>query len=193
MKIAIAQTKGGCGKTTTATYLALAAAQQGKKVEVWDADSQGSVSDWSIEAEELGEPLPFKVSAVNAATIKRPSHADFVFIDTPPGDPAIIQAAIDAADIVIIPTNAAPMDVRRAWETLTVSEHRPTAVIIVAAELNTTLLRDTKEAFESEGVFVFKSVIPKRQQIKKAFGSHPDKLHGYDDVFAELLESNNVG
>ncbi|MGJ4094123.1 AAA family ATPase [Corynebacterium sp. 22_2729] len=191
MKIAIAQTKGGCGKTTTAAYLALAAAQRGYRVEAWDADSQGSLSDWSMAADEVGETLPFQVLPANAATIRKPSHADFVFIDTPPGDPAVIQAAIDASDLVIVPTNAAPMDVQRVWQTLEASDHKRTAVLVVAAELNTTLLRDTIDALSSEGVFVCKSVIPKRQQIRKAFGSRPEKLHGYDDVLSELLEATN--
>lgn len=189
MKIAIAQTKGGCGKTTSAVFLALAAVRQGYSVEVWDADPQGSLSDWSLTASEGGDQLPFKTVAVNKATMKQNSSADYVVIDTPPGHADLIQAAVDAADVVIVPTQASPLDVQRAWTTLEVCDHRPAAVLIVAADLNTNLLRDTRTAFEEADVFVFQSVIPKRQQIRRDFGAIPENLHGYDDIFTELLEA----
>lgn len=189
MKIAITQTKGGCGKTTTAAFLAVAASRMGHSVEVWDADPQGSLSDWGITAQEDGDQLPFDVLAVNKATMKKKSSADYVFIDTPPGNADLIQAAIDTADVVIVPTQASPLDVQRAWTTLEVCDHRPAAVLIVSADLNTNLLRDTRQAFAESDVFVFRTAVPKRQDIRRSFGSTPDNLHGYNDVFTELLEA----
>lgn len=189
MKLAIVQTKGGTGKTTSALYLALAAVKLGKSVEVLDADSQGSASDWAIDAEESGTPLPFAVNPANAVTFRKKSTTDFTIIDTPPGDSELVQAAIDAADVVIIPTNAAPMDIRRAWATLSGSRHRPTAVLVANAELASRLLRDTREVLAEENVFVFPTTIPKRLEIRAAFGTCPTHLHGYDDVLNELLEA----
>ena len=38
--------KGGCGKTTLTTCLAVAAQQSGKRVVILDTDPQGTASEW---------------------------------------------------------------------------------------------------------------------------------------------------
>ena len=47
MIVAIAGTKGGSGKTTTAVCLALEALEQGRDVLVLDLDPQGTAADWA--------------------------------------------------------------------------------------------------------------------------------------------------
>ena len=46
-RILIASSKGGCGKTTLATNLAVALARQGRRVWLIDADTQGSSAQWA--------------------------------------------------------------------------------------------------------------------------------------------------
>src|SRR5919109_5482313 len=44
--VAFVTQKGGCGKTTLALCLAVAAQQAGKQVVILDTDSQGSAAQW---------------------------------------------------------------------------------------------------------------------------------------------------
>ena len=81
------------------------------------------------------------------------------------------------------------MDLRRTWSTLSGTAHKPTAVLVANAELASNLLRDTREVLAEEDVFVFKTTIPKRLEIRSTFGTRPTKLHGYDYVLNELLEA----
>lgn len=86
--ISIVHTKGGVGKTTSAIYLAAAAARQGLRVVVLDADPQGSALLWAQAAAAAGEPMPFTVLAADMRMITAPPTADLVLIDTPPAIPS---------------------------------------------------------------------------------------------------------
>jgi chromosome partitioning protein len=106
--IAIAQGKGGVGKTTLATSLAVAAEAQGERVLLLDLDPQGSSLLWSqtrgpskpptvidVAPEKLGEVI----SA--AATL----NATLILIDTPSRVDALIAAAVRVSDMVVLPAN----------------------------------------------------------------------------------------
>lgn len=188
MKLAVVNTKGGVGKTTTAVYLAIAAHESGRSVELLDTDPQGSATSWAELAAEGGAPLPFPVSPANKVTVGRASTFDLTLIDTPPGAADIIQSAIDVSDVVLVPTTPSGLDLQRVWPTLEAAAHKPAGVVLTSVELGTKLLSLTKEALESEGVFIFNSTIGKRQAIRQAFGSQPSNLYGYRDLIEEIIE-----
>lgn len=84
--IAMANMKGGVGKTTSTICTAIALNKLGRKVEVRDIDPQGSATLWAAKAIAAGEPLPFDVRVANRFTVTMPpSDPDtWVLIDTPP-------------------------------------------------------------------------------------------------------------
>ena len=191
MRISICNVKGGTGKTTSAIMLAAAAHAAGYSTRVLDADPQGSASDWAALAEDSGRPLDFDVIAVNARSLSRTTGApvDFEFVDCPPGMPSVINAAINTADAVIVPTCPSGIEVARMWETLDLADHRPVGVLLTSVQLGTRTLRDTQEALSDQQIAVFTNVIPQRQQIKTAWGTNPSwPWHGYDGVIDELKE-----
>lgn len=191
MKAAIINTKGGVSKTTTAVYLATALAAHARVLAL-DADQQGSLTEWHMDAADTATPLPFDVQPTNAMQLRRGSLGagyDHVIIDTPPGHGEILQAAEAAADLVIIPTKPGPLDVRRAWATLDAVRDTPAVVLLTDVERDTYLARESLEAFEADDTAVIlDATIPHRQAIKKSAGERPRDLHGYGAVAAEILD-----
>ena len=185
--LSVVHTKGGVAKTTSAVYLATAAVRRGLSVIVLDADPQGSALLWADAAERAGDPLPFPVVTADATTMVNPPDADLVIIDTPPGYPALIDAAIDAASVVLVPTGASPLDLLRARPTPPVTPHRPTAVLLTQVMLGSKLATEARAALEDEGVAVIGTPILRREHVRQAFASVPRDLVGYDDVLGELL------
>ncbi len=110
--ITLSSTKGGTGKTTITSALAVKAASEGARVALIDTDPQMSLSRWH---ELRGFPLNPKVVEVDAAreamALLISQKWDFVFIDTPPAFLDKIANTISIADFVLIPTKPSAVDI----------------------------------------------------------------------------------
>jgi len=137
--INVAQQKGGAGKTTVATHLAVAWAQKrGRSVAVLDVDPQGSLTVW-YEAREhfLGADktgLTFRkargIRAMAEAKELAKDH-DLVVVDMPPHGTTSANAAIRAADLIVAPVQPTPLDFWATLPTLEVAEAEKKPVILV--------------------------------------------------------------
>lgn len=195
MILSLVHTKGGVGKTTTSVFVACAAAAAGRDVMLLDADPQGSASSWADRAAHRGTPLPFRVVHAAAADLTDAAargSAELVVVDTPPGTAAVIDAAIDAADLVVIPSGAAPADIDRVWPTLDLTTHRATAILLTGVDLRTALATGVPEHLAAEGAPVLRTVVRRRQAITEAFGTLPSRLWDYADVYAELMAATQA-
>jgi len=188
--LSLVHTKGGVAKTTSSLFLAAAADQRDMSVAVIDADPQGSASEWAHDAAAGGSALPFPVwTWAGAATHLATGGPMLTVVDTPPGTAHVIQEAIEVADLVVVPSGASPLDVRRVWPTLQITAHRPTAVLLTAVDMRTRLADEVRALLEDEGVPVVKTPILRREAIRRAYGTTPTYLYGYDDVLSELWEA----
>ena len=118
--IAVANQKGGCGKTTTCMNLAGGLAAAGIRVLVVDADPQGSATEWRNRSED--SRLQFDVIAMSTSSIHKElprvigkSSYEIAIIDCPPGTETkgfgtVTRSALLAADFVIIPSRPTPID-----------------------------------------------------------------------------------
>jgi len=119
--ISIVQQKGGVGKTTLAINLAGAIRQRGLSVVVVDADPQGSASAWAIPRKLGFEVRPELLSSGTLSQWLRnilKQRADIILIDTPAGLSSVSRAAVDVADLVIIPCGPSSLDINAARTTL---------------------------------------------------------------------------
>ncbi|MCI1832665.1 MAG: ParA family protein [Bifidobacterium sp.] len=191
MRLAIANAKGGVAKTTTSMYLAATIAHRGGRVCVYDADPQSSASLWADAAGDAGDALAFEVRPANLSTLSHLAGDDvdsWSIVDAPPQG-KMLQASIHAADFVLIPTSDSPLDLQQAWAMLDEAlASRPAAILVVKAEPATVAFRETMHALGEAESPRFDTVIPKRQQIKKALGTNPVNLYEYRDLLTELEE-----
>jgi len=125
--------KGGVGKTTLATALAVAAEADGRATALFDLDPQASATFWH---DTRGQDSP----AVSAAPPARLPHllraaeesgCEMAIIDAPPFAKDIAYEAARYADFILIPTRPAVLDVMAMTRTLELVRHYEKPAVIV--------------------------------------------------------------
>src|ERR1035441_7883270 len=107
--IAVTINKGGQGKTTLTRSVSTAAVLAGMNVLVLDMDTQQNATSWGKRrSHQYQKPLPlvrFTTEHDLSEELQRAKTAgcDLVFIDTPPGRNSEAPAAVESADLVLIP------------------------------------------------------------------------------------------
>lgn len=191
--IGFIHSKGGVGKTTLAMMTALSLAKDSKSVVLLDSDPQGSATRWAERAAETGNPLPFPVQPAPSAQSLRSAaqkvEAEIIIIDTPPGTPEVLDAAVELVDLALIPSAASPMDIDRVWPTMQLLSHRATAVVLNGIDARETLSSVARDVLESEGVPVANTVIPTRAASRRSFGTVPQVAEHYRALTNEILEA----
>jgi chromosome partitioning protein len=120
--IAVANQKGGVGKTTLAMNMAAGLTRRGSCIVV-DADPQGSATMW-IELSDALREFPAKVvpaeDEIKKQIIQLQTEFDYIVIDCPPEIKSdSTMSAIEISQVMLIPLLPSPMDL---WASTRIEE-----------------------------------------------------------------------
>jgi chromosome partitioning protein len=116
--IIVANQKGGSGKSTVTVHLAAAAEQAGHgPVILSDTDPQGSAGDWFNQRKKAGIDTPRYTSLALSELQDKiraldEAGAAYLFIDTAPSIGTVNADLLAVADLILIPLNPTPADLR---------------------------------------------------------------------------------
>jgi chromosome partitioning protein len=192
MRLAVVNLKGGTGKTTSATALAMSLSACGRTLLV-DADPQGSALAWSEEASFPFPTIGLPVRDLHVRLLQIGADYEHVVVDTPPGIPAIVRSSVLAADTVLIPLSPSGVELRQIGPTFELfadlEPHSPKLwVLLTQVHPRTVASRVAREILEKADVPLLQSEVPHRQGYRTAFGGITVPNH-YNSVLAELLDA----
>ena len=113
-KIVIACQKGGVGKSTLALNLLIVAISRGMSAAIHDVDDQASCMFMAEQRARLHKQrLP--------VFTEPPPDVDLLIVDTPPHANAALPSMLSGADLLLVPTRPATLDLAAASGTLVVA------------------------------------------------------------------------
>ena len=153
--VVLASQKGGTGKTTLSGHLAVAAESAGAgPVALLDTDPQaGLAAWWNVRAADT--PSFATVNGNLAETLSRLSGigVGLVVIDTPPALSDAIATTVALADMIVIPVQPSPHDLRAVGGTvdLALRARRPMVFVVNRSRARTRLTADAAIALSQHG------------------------------------------
>ncbi len=173
--IAIISQKGGAGKTTLALHLAAAAEQAGLVSLVIDTDPQATASTWAAWRKDAPpaviDSAPPRLASKIEQAVKQ--GAGLIVIDTPPHADSAASAAVEVADLVLIPCRPSAFDLAAVQTTAKLVKllRKPAFVVFTAGSPNAPRIYEEAAALVSEfGVPACPMIICDRAVFRHATG-----------------------
>jgi chromosome partitioning protein len=170
--LAIISQKGGVGKTTLATALAVAAEFDGKSSAVFDLDPQASAAFWH-DTRQAQTPAVVAIPPARLGHVLKAAEetgCELAIIDAPPFAKDIAYEAAQHADFILIPTRPAVLDVMAMTKTLELVRHygKPAAVVLTFCPTQGREIADTEEAIAQLGAVLSPVRIHNRVAFSRA-------------------------
>jgi chromosome partitioning protein len=150
--VTFAQSKGGAGKTTLVHNVSVYAASVNRGVLLADLDPQQSLAKlWDLRGELINPRLVKNVTKVAQSVSLLESAGydkEFMLVDTPGSFIPVMRDAIEAADVVVLPTRPNPVDLKAAADAIALVEQAgkmPVTVFVLTQTEKGELLETAKK------------------------------------------------
>jgi chromosome partitioning protein len=156
--IVVANQKGGSGKSTLTVHLAAAAEHMGQgPIILSDTDPQGTSGDWFNQRKKSGLDKPLYASLIlselkDKAQALREAGASYLFIDTAPSIGAVNADVFALADLILIPLNPTPADLRALVKGLSLVKQSGKPFSFVLARVRANLKNNQGAAIALEAL-----------------------------------------
>lgn len=177
MKIVVANTKGGVGKSTLAVHAAVWLFDQGFRVAVLDLDKQRSSSEWVTEAEPkiTVRTADTPEQCLSEAVELSESH-DLLVADGPGGLDDLSRTLLLLADLALFPITPSILDLRSVQGATSILRFaqqinggRPEGRLILnKMKTRETISRELKSAAHTLGLTVARQVVRDLQAFRDA-------------------------
>jgi chromosome partitioning protein len=162
--LVFAACKGGSGKTTLSAAIAAEALRRKETVALLDLDPQQSLARWhELRVESVGEdlspmlvptPLGKKGRHIDSTiAVALANELDWLLVDTAPGSVVIVEQAIAAADLVLIPVRPSPLDVEAVDTVVEICQEqgKPFAFILNGTTARSSMTTGAKRYLDARG------------------------------------------
>ena len=200
--IAVANQKGGVGKTTLAVSISACLTMRSKKVLLVDADQQGSSVDWY----DLKDPdycdfdvMEFPNGEIDKEFRKTAYNGyDYIIIDTRPTVSSFMAKVLIVADLVCVPMKVQPKDlwatepmlslIDMTQESQTESKRTTYKVILNCDKPRTNTSKKIKNTLKEKKILTFNSIIGDRTAFGDADVAGRTVVHGEDSKAMQEIE-----
>jgi chromosome partitioning protein len=183
--ITVATMKGGSGKSTVASCLAVYWQLIGRRPSIIDADPQRSIARLAAREKALGGvPVIEDATEWASVTAHRLAATGPVIIDTPGFRSETTLACLAATDFVLVPVKPSPFDVDRMLDTLNLlingasSRRPPFRCLLTQTTRDSIIAKQIREELAEAGFPVLKSEMTNRVVYAEAalWGATPSLI-----------------
>lgn len=172
--IALAQQKGGVGKSTLAIHIAVELTQRQRVVAIVDMDPQGTVWKWrSRRKAEWPKVAVSNVMRLSETVEDLSRSCEFILLDLPGRRGPDVTAGLRLANVILVPARPLDIDIEASGDTIAAAQRlgKAYAFVMTAVPPGSRRVEDYISSIRARGFPAISSFIVERIDYPDAIAS----------------------